>query len=172
MKTGPCEWGSTVWITKCFPTNESSVFHVPLFPLPEGCGDCYQVPRPPTSSQPSWGVLGCVGSSLSPFFLLVLFSSTRTAHLSNHRQGPRPRPLEDDPPHAILLQPDSASSGREARPGVGRGLPAECEGPPAPDWGARRPNSLSGGTPGVAPWHPGWSRGARLAPSRLTNCSV
>lgn len=173
MKTGPCEWGSTVWITKCFLTTDSSVFRVPPLPLSEGCGDGHQVPGPPTSNQPSWGLLRWVGPSPSPFLLLVLFSSTCTAHLSNHRRRrPRPRPLAGNRPHAVLPQPVSVSSRREATPGTGRSLAAEFAGPPTHlgQWGG------AAGSPPRCPWclHGtlAGAQGAWPAPSRLTNASV
>lgn len=159
--------GGTVWITKCFPTNESSVFNVPPLPLPEGCGDRYQVPRPPTSNQPSWGLLGWMCSSPSLFLLLVLFSSLCTAHLYNHRRRPRPRPLEDDPP---LVRPSVARSrsalsrGWRQGPGVERGLPADCEDLPAPEWDAHRPNTLPGGERGGAGGEPPYSGAPGVAP--------
>lgn len=152
MKTGPCEWGSTVWITKCFPTTDSSVCRVPPLPLSEGCGDSYQVPGPPTSNQPSWGLLRWVGPSPSPFLLSVLFSSTCAAHVCNHRRRPRPRPRRATG-HTPSFRsrsafPVSVSPRREARPGTGRSLAAEFAGAPTHlgEWA---------GAAVVAPWHPG-----------------
>lgn len=141
-----------------------------------------------TNRQPATLGFAWVGGFLPFSFSLVLLSSICTVRLSDHRLRRKPWPLEDNGPHIVLPQPVSASPGCRGKARHSEG-PAGSAGtsPAPPEWGTHLPGTLpgeqrggAGGEPqlwrvpwgGGSPPHPGWGRGARLAPSRLTNCSV
>lgn len=65
--------GSAVWITTCFPTDDSFISNAfrKHFPPRKGCRDHYRVPLPLTRNQPSLDWSGWVGSF--PFLFLFCF---------------------------------------------------------------------------------------------------